>query len=54
MNWIKYALEKSLFGVCSQLGEKMNISTKSKFGMHSYRFWVRESDSDAKTEVPLQ
>jgi len=29
MNWIKYALEKSLFGVCSQLGEKMNISTKS-------------------------
>lgn len=29
MNWIKYAVEKSLFGVCSYLGELMGISTKS-------------------------
>ncbi len=28
-NWIKYSLEKSLFGVCTQLGETMNISTRS-------------------------
>ena len=28
-NWIKYALEKSLFGVCTQLGETMSISTRS-------------------------
>ncbi len=29
MKFIKYALEKSLFGVCSQLGEWMGISVKS-------------------------
>jgi phage shock protein PspC (stress-responsive transcriptional regulator) len=29
MNWLKYALEKSFFGVCSQLADKMQISTKS-------------------------
>ncbi|MFN5889983.1 MAG: PspC domain-containing protein [Bacteroidota bacterium] len=29
MYWIKYALEKSLFGVCSYLGDKMGLSTRS-------------------------
>ena len=29
MKWIKYALEKSLFGVCSYLGDKMGLSTRS-------------------------
>ncbi len=29
MSWLKYALEKSFFGVCSQLADKMQISTKS-------------------------
>jgi phage shock protein PspC (stress-responsive transcriptional regulator) len=29
MKFIKYPLEKSLFGVCTQLAEKMNISTRS-------------------------
>jgi len=27
MSWIKYGIEKSAFGVCSYLGEKMGIST---------------------------
>jgi phage shock protein C len=27
MRWAKYAIEKSAFGVCSFLGEKMGIST---------------------------
>lgn len=27
MRWIKYAIERSAFGVCSFLGEKMGIST---------------------------
>lgn len=27
MTWVKYAIEKSAFGVCSYLGEKMGIST---------------------------
>ncbi|MFN6368563.1 MAG: PspC domain-containing protein [Bacteroidota bacterium] len=29
MKFIKYALEKSLFGVCSHMGEWMGISVKS-------------------------
>ncbi len=29
MSWLKYTLEKSFFGVCSQLADKMQISTKS-------------------------
>lgn len=29
MSLIKYAIEKSFFGVCTQLGEAMNISAKS-------------------------
>lgn len=28
MHWIKYAIERSAFGVCSFLGEKMGISTR--------------------------
>lgn len=27
MSWVKYAIEKSAFGVCSYIGEKMGIST---------------------------
>jgi len=29
MHILKYSVEKSLFGVCSQLADKMNISTRS-------------------------
>ncbi len=28
MRWIKYTIERSAFGVCSLLGEKMGISTR--------------------------
>ncbi|MBS3913232.1 MAG: PspC family transcriptional regulator [Bacteroidetes bacterium] len=28
MSWIKYTIEKSAFGVCSYLGDKMGISTR--------------------------
>jgi phage shock protein C len=28
MSWVKYAIEKSAFGVCSYLGEKMGVSTR--------------------------
>jgi phage shock protein C len=27
MSWLKYAIEKSAFGVCETLGEKLGIST---------------------------
>ena len=27
MSWIKYAIEKSAFGVCETLGEKLGISS---------------------------
>ncbi|MBL7811920.1 MAG: PspC family transcriptional regulator [Bacteroidetes bacterium] len=27
MRWVKYAIEKSAFGVCSYLGDKMGVST---------------------------
>jgi phage shock protein PspC (stress-responsive transcriptional regulator) len=27
MSWLKYGIEKSAFGVCSALGEKLGIST---------------------------
>lgn len=29
MSLLKYAIEKSFFGVCTQLGDAMNISTRS-------------------------
>ncbi len=28
MSWAKYAIEKSAFGVCTFLGDKMGISTR--------------------------
>jgi len=28
MSWVKYAIEKSAFGVCTAMGEAMGISTR--------------------------